>query len=196
MRAPYQSYSQPQGVYLSIDLDFWALHPMPDSDRRWLWAMLRRAASVACFPRHDHALKHINSPKIADEGREIWNLDTHSDLVGFDVNGRPPELNEGTWGDFIRWPKAERFLWIHPDVAAAKTNGRGRCEGHFPNPFRVCHPIWPVRRHCVRPRQLSDMDLPMRLVGACVILSKPWYETKAAQKDAQRVYQQVRREFT
>jgi hypothetical protein len=169
---------------------------MSDPDRGWLWAMLRRADSVTCFQRHDQALKHVNSPEISAKGRELWHLDTHSDLAGFDVHGKPPDLNEGTWLDHVLWPEAERLLWIHPDVAAAKTNGRGRCEGYFPNPFRARHPLWPIRRHCVRPRQLNDMDLPMRLVGACVILSKLWFETQEARRKAQQVYQQIRSEFT
>ena len=196
MPAPYQSYSNPRGVYLSIDLDFWARKAMSPADQDWLWSMLRRAATVRCCRKHHQALDHINDPEIAADGRELWNLDTHSDLAGFNVHGNPPPLNEGTWVDHVRWPRAGRFLWIHPDAAAGKPMGRGRCEGYFSNPFRTKHPIWPVRRHCTRPRQLASMDLPGRLIGACVILSLSWYENEQAKASARKIYQKIGRQFT
>ena len=195
MPAPYQSYSNPEGVYLSIDLDFWATKTMSPADQDWLWSMLRRAAAVRCYRQHDQALNHINDPRIAADGRELWNLDTHSDLAGYDPSGKPPRLNEGTWVDHVRWSRAERFLWIHPDTSAGRPLGRGRCEGYRPNPFRTKHPVWPVRRHCTRPRNLGSMDLPGRLIGACVILSPPWYETDNAKASASRIYKKIEQQF-
>jgi hypothetical protein len=190
----YKSYSCPEGVYLSIDLDFWAKAAMNQADQTWLLSVLRRAASVRCFRRHDQALAHINSREMAAKGRELWNLDTHSDLAGWGISN-PPELNEGTWVDHVKWPQAERFLWIHPDPEAAKASGRGRCEGEYPNPFRTKHPVWPVRRHCTRPRRLQEMDLPSRLIGTCVILSPPWYETKETKAKAVQMFNQIKQQF-
>ena len=192
----YQSYSSPEAVYLSVDLDFWARAAMSRNDQAWLFSMLKRAESVRCFKRHDQALAHVNSPEIAAKGRELWNLDTHSDLAGWDVSNTPPALNEGTWVDHVKWPNAERFLWIHPDPQAAKARGRGRCEGSFQNPFRTRHPAWPARRHCTRPRRLQEVDLPSRLIGACVILSRPWYETSEAKAKAVQVFNKIKQQFT
>jgi hypothetical protein len=182
MAKPYQRYSYPQEVYLSIDLDFWARSPISKVEREWLFKVLARADSVRCYEKHDEALEHINSSEIAGRGVELWNIDTHSDLAGWDSSLKaPPERNEGTWSDHVKWPHARRFLWIHPDPSAGRLHGRGRCEGFGPNPFRTNHPIWPVRQHCTRPRSLTDLDLPGRLIGACVILSENWFENGPAQ---------------
>ena len=126
--------------------------------------MLRRADSVASS---NATTKHWNTSTAPNRGRRPRDLGRRirtPTSLGLTSNGRPPELNEGTSLDHVCWPNAERFLWIHPDVAAAKkTNDAAAVKATFQTRSGR-HQFGPSAGivYC-QERKLSNMDLPVRL---------------------------------
>ena len=39
------------------------------------------------------------------------------------------------------------------------------------------------------------MDLPSRLIGTCVIVISPWYETKETKAKAVQMFNQIKQQF-
>jgi hypothetical protein len=114
----------PGSIYLSLDLDYW--------QDEWVFQELFDELVTLNLPTemvidHHHLLRHINTHK-ADI---LVNVDCHSDLAESGGKYGAPKLNDGTWGNHVRWRRKSTFVWLHPF-----TNCMKLCHCHVEaNPF-------------------------------------------------------------
>lgn len=92
-------------TYLTIDLDFWNGR---DLDLVWLNKVAALDVKKFAVIHHHHIIRHANVTSCS----RLINVDYHSD-IGEDEKGL--RLSCGTWGNFIKWAKRGRYIWIYPD---------------------------------------------------------------------------------
>jgi len=170
-----------QGVYLSIDLDYWVF-----TAAHWPVApflkMLRRVSAPPAKWRvvtlHHRLLPHINRSL----ARTLINLDWHDDIADLD-DGHLPELNDGTWVTHVRWRREGRFEWIPPTQACARGETGSRCfAGLGPDPFLV-YPQW---KRCSKS---TTARIPWeRVVDVGIAISPDWSSGKGCAAMARALY--------
>jgi len=167
--------------YLSIDLDYWE---NPLKMERYLRKVLKIFPQAKIFRHHHLMLKDIN--KI--EPDRIVNVDYHTDLA----SSRDPrrdriELNEGTWGNFVKGSR-EEFLWVYPFTACTRgKNNRdddftGWCHGEGnPNPFFTKNPF-PICQWRRTRRRKGRLPNPKNFVAAAISLSPQYTHHKVLKR--------------
>ena len=115
-------------AYLTLDIDFWAC--CNHADREVATANLVKVLTWAfeqpntIIVKHHHIVFDHASAYPADN---LVNVDAHSDVISpewlyderrhtYDLNRHPRRFRFdcGTWGSFIEWRGASKFVWVHP----------------------------------------------------------------------------------
>ncbi len=110
-----------QDIFLSIDLDFWCRRSIQET--KTFFELMQKTLlpknPIIWVEHHDEMLPHI----AILTGERIVNIDFHSDLTSHQnweehlKNPKAPnniELNCGTWGNHVPWPKKTEFWWVYP----------------------------------------------------------------------------------
>ena len=111
-------------TYLAIDLDYWNGLPR-QSINAFFARVFRLRLPIWVAPFHHQLLPHINQ----NPCDQLINVDYHSDIC--ECGDLP--LNEGTWGNFVKWRKHSTFIWRYPDQRCL-SRGTGYCHSDK-NPF-------------------------------------------------------------
>lgn len=127
-------------IYLSLDIDFWMDAPkFYDNWQRECDYIMSRIVLSGITPyivqKHHKLLPHIN----ANPCDLLINIDYHSDLADdcLDTNRRLlPPLNEGTWGNRVKWRKTGVFHWLCPSIHDCYYQRLGWCT-NFMDPFKI-----------------------------------------------------------
>jgi len=115
-------------AYLSVDLDYWARGAKRQCDAffKKVYA-LHLPIHVAC--EHHHLIDTMQG-----NFDTLINVDWHSDLCDTpDCGWKPNELEDGTWGNFVRWRERGTFIWRYPTRDCLNV-GIGYCHD-LHNPF-------------------------------------------------------------
>jgi hypothetical protein len=111
-------------TYLSLDIDYWG----NSQDDRHMFPFVQRVLALKkptlVVRDHHHLLPHIN--KYTSD--RLINVDYHDDIVYKPTQGergdsRAVELEEGTWGSFVKWREGAWFQWMHPHVGDKFNDG-------------------------------------------------------------------------
>lgn len=152
-------------IYLSIDLDYWSHWPNDWHSRLFFKRVFALGLKVTVALHHHHLLDSIN--RVARHLRRVVNVDYHSDIS--DVNEyTTPELNEGTWANFVQHRERMTFEWRYPEEDCLDENS-GYCH-FYENPFES-----PCTRWQRVVKRMGSARIPwqrIRAVGVC--LSPSW----------------------
>ena len=175
-------------IYLSIDIDYWI------NEDRSMKSFLRKALALkvpsTVVVSHEKLIPHINSSK----AKTVINVDYHSDLADLQVKQSKiaNELDEGTWGNFVKFKEDGTFIWIYPEKECWKNlhgeRGHGRCDWEK-SPFsrkslEICG--WrSVRRRKNRLLTKKEWDKVSR-VG--ISMSTDWIDNYLAAESMKIIY--------
>lgn len=177
--------------YLSIDLDYWN-----EETERQMLNFLKKVMAldipINAYIEHHEILRSVNRAKFDT----LFNVDYHSDLCEDSVHGQSPlELNEGTWGNFVKGKKDKTFIWIHPQTTCyinpgssyEDHRGDGRCDlakNPFTNPQAVCG--WKDAKHRTAKLPTQEEMNTVQYIGLCV--SPDWTDVEIVKSALRLLY--------
>jgi len=143
--------------YLSIDLDYWAVHKDVVKDINHSTRFFRKIKQLNIpmyvVYSHEQLLPHINE----NECECLYNIDYHSDISGyFNVEEKQKWLKknkpvDGTWAMFVDWRKKAKFVWRYPDKCCYQLLLGACWPSDKEDPFKTAKPFndWKDASHGV-----------------------------------------------
>jgi hypothetical protein len=161
-------------IYLSIDLDYWNI--FDSLDIKLFEEICKLPVSKKLVVEHHLLLPHIN--KFSKKFNTLINVDYHSDLASREWCSDGKEfdkldLNEGTWGNFIKNSVGKIFIWSPPSRKICCRSNEGYCHGYGrPNPFHVQNSKTNSWKHTyIRTKKIPDLS---KCVAVGITLSPGW----------------------
>jgi len=175
MHQSKQGIKNNNGIYLSIDLDYWCDKKDPNkSAYNFLKEIAKLNKEIVVVNSHERLVEHINDSKC----NTLINVDYHSDLAdGFYKNkylvktkiGEEVPFQEGTWGNFIKWQKHGTFVWVYPSFSKCVKFEAGLCHFGDEDPFvKKCTNWNNTKRYAFCKNILKDnIYSKIKAIGIC-----------------------------